>query len=273
MKFMGILYIRNMSGFQAKKRYGQHFLHDKRIGQKIVDQLTDQSPYILEIGPGLGVLTRYLKDLKYKDLYLVEIDSEAIEQLKQDFPELAEHITKADILELDWSAAFDSPLAVIGNFPYQISAPLTFKILEYKGMVREVVGMFQYEVAQRLAASPGSKTYGITSVLTQAFYDAKFAFKVKPGAFQPPPKVDSGVIHLERNERAQLPCDETLFRDIVKSTFQHRRKMLRNTLKPWLDEQTTPQLEGYLKQRPEQLSVEDFIEMTCVIENSVQPHE
>ncbi len=246
--------------------YSQHFLHDEKLADRIVKQLSDQYRNILEIGPGPGILTQFIKQKDYEQLYLVELDETIAQQLKEQFPQLASHIYIADILELDWKKEFSAPLAVIGNFPYQISAPLIFKILDCRQQVQEVVGMFQLEVAQRLAAAPNNKTYGITSVFTQTFYEVELCFKVGKGAFHPPPQVTSAVIYMRRNEREKLPCSEKWWRKIVKSTFQHRRKMLRNTLKPWLSSPVKKALEGKLTQRPEALSVEDFIEITSVIE-------
>lgn len=252
--------------FSAKTKLGQHFLHDKGVAQRIVRQLSAGRQNILEIGPGKGILTQYLEQRPYHQLYLVEVDETLISQLQERFPHLKENIIANDILKMDWSEVFATPLTVIGNFPYQISSPLMFKILGHKEQVPEVVGMFQKEVAQRLAASAGSKIYGITSVLIQTFYKVDLLFKVGKGAFKPPPQVTSAVLRMTRNNRTSLSCSFELYRNIVRSTFQHRRKMLRNTLKPWLNKNVKQELVSYLKQRPEQLVVDDFIHITQTIE-------
>jgi 16S rRNA (adenine1518-N6/adenine1519-N6)-dimethyltransferase len=220
----------------------------------------------LEIGPGMGVLTKYLLE---KDIttYVIEIDTESVEYLQVNYLNLASRIIEKDFLKYDLNEVFKGePLAIIGNFPYNISSQIVFKALEMRDQIPEFSGMFQKEVAQRICEKEGSKTYGILSVLTQAFYDAEYLFTVPPGVFNPPPKVDSGVMRLIRKENYTLPCDEKLFFKVVKQAFQQRRKTLRNSLK-------TFNLSDNLKantifgQRPEQLTVAQFIELTQWIEN------
>ena len=257
----------NQDQVRAKKHLGQHFLRDENIAKKIADTLTLQGyKDVLEIGPGMGVLTKYLlkKDIK---THVVEIDTESVEYLKNNYLNLSDRIYEKDFLKYDLTEIFkDQPFAIIGNFPYNISSQIVFKTLEMRHQIPEFSGMFQKEVAQRICSKEGSKIYGILSVLTQAFYDADYLFTVPPSVFNPPPKVDSGVLLLKRKENFTLPCDEALFFKVVKTGFQQRRKTLRNSLK-------TFNLSDNLKantifgQRPEQLSVSQFIELTSLIEN------
>jgi len=252
---------------KAKKHLGQHFLRDENIAEKIAGTLSLKGyNNVLEIGPGMGVLTKYL--LK-KDIttYVIEIDSESVEYLQANFLNLAPRIIEKNFLKYDLNEVFsDSQFAIIGNFPYNISTQIVFKTLEMRHQIPEFSGMFQKEVAQRICEKEGSKVYGILSVLTQAFYDAEYLFTVPPSVFTPPPKVDSGVLRLTRKENYDLPCDEKLFFRVVKAAFQQRRKTLRNSLK-------TFNLSDNLKanvifgKRPEQLSVDSFIKLTQLIEN------
>lgn len=252
---------------KAKKHLGQHFLKDETIAQKIADTLSFQDyKKVLEIGPGMGVLTKYLlkKDIK---TYVIEIDSESVAYLKSHYLNLADSIIEKDILKYNLNEIFDDePFAIIGNFPYNISSQILFKTLEYREQIPEFSGMFQKEVAQRVCSAEGNKVYGILSVLVQAFYNAEYLFTVPPSVFNPPPKVDSGVLRLTRKENFNLPCDESLFFKVVKTAFQQRRKTLRNSLK-------TFNLSDKLKantifgQRPEQLSVQAFIELTQLLQN------
>lgn len=257
----------NQNQVRAKKHLGQHFLRDENIAKKIADTLTLQGyKDVLEIGPGMGVLTKYLlkKDV---NTHVIEIDTESVEYLKNHYLNLSDRIYEKDFLKYDITEVFkDRPFAIIGNFPYNISSQIVFKTLEMRHQVPEFSGMFQKEVAQRICSQEGSKIYGILSVLTQAFYNAEYLFTVSPSVFNPPPKVDSGVLLLRRKENFALPCDEALFFKVVKTSFQQRRKTLRNSLK-------TFNLSDNLKantifgQRPEQLSVSQFIELTSLIEN------
>jgi len=251
---------------KAKKHLGQHFLNDESIAEKIADSLSLKGyNHVLEIGPGMGVLTKYL--LKKKTTtHVIEIDSESVEYLQANYLNLADRIIEKDFLKYDLNEVFNGEsFAIIGNFPYNISSQILFKTLEMRNQIPEFSGMFQKEVALRICSKEGSKVYGILSVLTQAFYDAEYLFTVPPNVFNPPPKVDSGVLLLTRKENYTLPCDESLFFRVVKTGFQQRRKTLRNSLK-------TFNLSDNLKanvifdKRPEQLSVKEFITLTQLIE-------
>mgnify|MGYP003110208965 FL=1 len=252
---------------RAKKHLGQHFLKDERIAEKIADTLSLRGyTNVLEIGPGMGVLTKYLIE-KPIDVVAMDLDSESITYLLDHYPNDNLQVLEADFLKCDLTDLFgDQPVAITGNFPYNISSQIVFKAIEAREQVPEFSGMFQKEVAQRICAKEGNKTYGILSVLTQAFYEAEYLFTVKPGVFNPPPKVDSGVLRLTRKTNFHLPCDEGLFFKVVKTGFQQRRKTLRNSLKSFnlsdkLKEDTI------FGQRPEQLSVSEFITLTEKIAN------
>ncbi|MBO4842485.1 MAG: 16S rRNA (adenine(1518)-N(6)/adenine(1519)-N(6))-dimethyltransferase RsmA [Bacteroidales bacterium] len=254
-----------MQAVRPKKALGQHFLTDQSVAQAIVASLQSRGP-VLEVGPGTGVLTQYLLRDPEIALKVVELDGESVRYLLEHYPALAPNLYEADFLKLDLHKLFPERFAVIGNFPYNISSQIFFKILDYREQVPEVVCMIQKEVAERMAAGPGSKTYGILSVLMQAWYDIEYLFTVGEGAFLPPPKVKSAVIRLTRNERGALGCDEELFKRVVKTTFNQRRKTIRNSLKPILA--TLPKLPAYipyLDARPEQLSVEEFVELTLAL--------
>jgi 16S rRNA (adenine1518-N6/adenine1519-N6)-dimethyltransferase len=249
-----------MTYVKAKKKLGQHFLKDQNIARKIVSSLMAENvDCVLEIGPGMGVLTRYLLDNQSYTTYVIEIDNESVEYLENNFPELGNRIIADDFLKLNVSKLFKSPFAVIGNFPYNISSQIFFKILEHKNQIPEVVGMIQKEVAERIAAPPGSKTYGIMSVLLQAFYHIELLFKVSENVFVPPPKVKSAVIRLTRNSTTTLECDEQLFYTVVKTAFNQRRKTLHNSLKKLI---LSSQPNEILQKRPEQLSVDQFVALT-----------
>ena len=252
---------------RAKKHLGQHFLTDEGIAEKIADSLSYKGyDHILEIGPGMGVLTKYLLK-KNITTHVIEIDTESVEYLQKNYLNLADRIIEKDFLKYNLNEVFeDRPFAVIGNFPYNISSQILFKTLEMRDQIPEFSGMFQKEVALRICSKEGSKVYGILSVLTQAFYDAKYLFTVPPSVFNPPPKVDSGVLLLTRKENFKLPCDERLFFRIVKTGFQQRRKTLRNSLKSFeLSENLKSNL--IFDKRPEQLSVEQFVTLTQLLEN------
>ncbi|MCR5018057.1 MAG: 16S rRNA (adenine(1518)-N(6)/adenine(1519)-N(6))-dimethyltransferase RsmA [Bacteroidales bacterium] len=262
---------------RAKKALGQHFLTDQRVAKAIVDALeADGVAPVLEVGPGMGVLTQYLLERDDIDLKLVEIDGESVDYLLSHFPGMQGRLLQADFLTLPLERIFPEKFRIIGNFPYNISSQIFFKILDHKDSVPQVVCMIQKEVAERLAEKPGSKTYGILSVLLQAWYDIEYLFSVGSGCFAPPPKVESAVIRLRRNSRVALGCDEKLFKTVVKTAFGQRRKMMRNPLKPlaaakaaregWND----ARLADFLAQpvftlRPEVLSVEDFIDLTNLL--------
>jgi 16S rRNA (adenine1518-N6/adenine1519-N6)-dimethyltransferase len=245
---------------RPKKYLGQHFLKDKNIAAKIVDSLQSTDLPVLEIGPGTGVLTELL--IKKVDLSVIEIDRESIEHLRKHFPSLK--IIEGDFLEHDIT---EKKLAVIGNFPYNISSQIFFRVLDSRQQVHEVVCMIQKEVADRIASKEGNKVYGILSVLLQAYYDIDYLFKVPPGVFNPPPKVKSAVIRLRRNNVATLSCDEVLFKKVVKQGFQNRRKTLRNALKN-LNLPGSVYALTIMDKRAEQLSVNDFILLTQAIEKA-----
>ncbi|MEM6299436.1 MAG: 16S rRNA (adenine(1518)-N(6)/adenine(1519)-N(6))-dimethyltransferase RsmA [Bacteroidota bacterium] len=249
-----------MKSVRAKKHLGQHFLEDLEIAEAITKQLqaTDRYQVALEVGPGMGVLTQFLLQREEFETQVVEIDQESVNYLKKNFPELKDRIWAQDFLETHWAKEIGQPFALIGNFPYNISSPIFFNVLDLRDHIPEVVGMLQKEVAQRIAAREGNKTYGILSVFLQTFYDIEYCFDVPPEVFDPPPKVDSGVIRLVRNERKDLEIPEKLFRRLVKQAFSTRRKTLRNALKSW---QLPPELTELpvFGQRAEQLSVEDFL--------------
>ena len=254
-----------MDKVRAKKHLGQHFLNDENIARKIADSLTlNNYDTVLEIGPGMGVLTKYLLEKKV-DTYVIEIDTESVEYLKAHYLKLSNKIIEKDFLRYNLKEVFkDKPFAIIGNFPYNISSQILFKTLEMRDQIPEFSGMFQKEVAERACATHGNKTYGILSVLVQAFYDTEYLFTVSEHVFNPPPKVKSGVMRMIRKENYQLPCDEKLFFRVVKTGFQQRRKTLRNSLKPLLKSPELKEMDIFSK-RPEQLSVSDFIELTQLL--------
>jgi len=256
-----------MTYVRAKKSLGQHFLKDQNIARKIVSNLiTDGIDKVLEIGPGMGILTRYLLENKDYTTYVVEIDNESIEYLQTNFPELKDRIIAGNFLDLNLKKFSDRPFVVIGSFPYNISSQIFFKVLENKDQIPQVVGMIQKEVAERIAAPPGSKTYGILSVLLQAFYDIKYLFTVSEHVFSPPPKVKSAVIRLKRNNTKALDCDEKLFFTVVKTAFNQRRKTMTNSLKKLI---TNPAPNEILQKRPEQLSVKEFVELTNWVQEKI----
>lgn len=263
-----------MKTVKAKKNLGQHFLNDKNIAQKIVESLQAENiKNVLEIGPGMGVLTRFLLQNKAYETSVVEIDRESVEYLNQHFPELTERIIPADFLRLNLHKHFQEPFAIIGNFPYNISSQIFFKVLEYRNQIPEVVGMLQKEVAERLAAPPGSKTYGILSVFLQAYYNIEYLFTVNEDVFTPPPKVKSGVIRLTRNKTEKLDCDEKLFTGIVKMAFNQRRKTMRNSLKSMITSDEL-KINPIFDKRPEQLGVAEFemiVRMIAAQEMKIAP--
>ncbi|MCE5346955.1 MAG: 16S rRNA (adenine(1518)-N(6)/adenine(1519)-N(6))-dimethyltransferase RsmA [Bacteroidales bacterium] len=249
-----------MGKVQPKKSLGQHFLKDKGIAFRIASSLTGEGySSVLEIGPGMGILTGYLMERKFDDFKVIEIDNESVDYLQAHFPELS-NIISGDFLSMDIDTFFPGRIAVIGNFPYNISTQIFFKVLQHREKVVEIAGMLQKEVAERICAGPGSKTYGILSVLLQAFYKTEYLFTVSENVFSPPPKVKSGVIRLTRNKVKKLDCDETLFFRVVKACFNQRRKTLRNSVKAAFDLKRDDYKEFGL--RPEQLSVNQFIQLT-----------
>lgn len=253
---------------RAKKHLGQHFLTDLNIAQDIVNGLSYHGDYdsLLEIGPGTGVLTQYLVLNKVLNFKAFDLDKESVDYLKKEFPDQKERFEFKDFLKADLNNEFNGNFGIIGNFPYNISSQIFFKVLEHKDSIPEVVGMLQKEVAQRLASKHGSKTYGILSVLLQVYYDIDYLFEVPPQVFNPPPKVYSAVIRLRRNDRDTLECDPKLLKRVVKAAFGLRRKKLRNALKP-LNLSSEFLADSTFDLRAEQLSVEDFISLTKRIEN------
>jgi len=251
-----------MDKVKAKKHLGQHFLKDEGIARNIADTLTLEGySKVLEIGPGMGVLTKYLLE-KPTETFVIEIDTESVEYLNAHYPKLHGHIISKDFLKYNISEDFgNEPFAIIGNFPYNISTQIVFRTLELRERIPEFAGMFQKEVAERICEKKGSKTYGILSVLVQAFYDAEYLFTVDEHVFNPPPKVKSGVLRLRRKENFHLPVDEKLFFSVVKAGFNQRRKTLRNSLKTYITSQDLKE-DSIFDLRPEQLSVEQFIELT-----------
>ncbi|APU68396.1 16S rRNA (adenine(1518)-N(6)/adenine(1519)-N(6))-dimethyltransferase RsmA [Christiangramia flava] len=251
---------------RAKKHLGQHFLKDENIAAKIADTLNlQQYSKVLEIGPGMGVLTKYLLE-KPVEVHVIEIDSESVEYLENNYLHLRGRIHEKDFLRYDLTEVFgEEAFAITGNFPYNISSQIVFKMLEMREQIPEFSGMFQKEVAKRICEKEGSKTYGILSVLVQAFYEAEYLFTVPPSVFNPPPKVDSGVLRLTRKENFHLECDEKLFFRIVKTSFNQRRKTLRNSLKS-LNLPDNLREDAIFGSRPEQLGFQQFIELTKMIE-------
>jgi len=248
-----------MRNVKAKKHLGQHFLNDKQIAFNITDLLSDETKYVVEIGPGMGVLTQFLvkKDFTTE---VIEIDTESVFYLRLNYPQLADKITEGDFLQLNLKEKYPHPFSLIGNFPYNISSQILFKTFENRDQIPEVIGMFQKEVAERVACKKGKKR-GILSVFLQAFYDIEYCFTVNEDVFTPPPKVKSGVIKLVRNSRKELPVDEQKFKRVVKAGFNQKRKTLRNALRPFtfINE---GEIVNLLALRAEQLSVDDFIKIT-----------
>ena len=253
-----------------KKSLGQHFLNDRRIASRIVSSLkVDGVSHVIEVGPGMGALSPLLLQEQRFDTRFVEIDVDAAEYLKTQYPAIKDKLIVANFLEYPVENIFgDVSLAVIGNFPYNISSQIFFRVLDYRSQIKEVVGMLQKEVAERIAAPPGSKTYGITSVLLQAFYDIEYLFTVHENVFTPPPKVKSGVIRLIRNDVEKLSCNEEMFVRVVKTAFNQRRKMLSNSLKSLLPlDADAKNMFPMLSKRPEQLNVQEFVELTQFVES------
>ena len=251
-----------MKEVRAKKQLGQHFLRDEGIASRIADSLTGLTPHVLEIGPGMGVLTKYLCNRPDLDFHAIEIDMESVAYLHQHYPSL--HVIEGDFLALDLSTLFSEPFAIIGNFPYNISSQILFKLFDNRNQVPELVGMFQKEVAERVASPSGNKAYGILSVLLSAYYDIEYLFTVPEHVFTPPPTVKSAVIRLRRNGVQALDCDEALFVRVVKAGFNQRRKTLRNALQQLqlpLDRVSA----DLLAKRAEQLTVPQFVTLTQML--------
>src|SRR5690554_1086290 len=255
---------------KAKKNLGQHFLKDKEIAREVAATLdvVFQLP-VLEVGPGTGMLTQFLLE-KERDLTVVEIDHESVAYLNEHYPQLRGKILQQDFLRMDFTSYFDGSFCVTGNYPYNISSQIFFKVLDNKERIPCCTGMIQKEVAERLVATPGNKTYGILSVLLQAWYDIEYLFTVDEHAFIPPPKVKSAVVRLTRNQRRRLACNEKLFKTVVKTGFNQRRKMLRNSIKSLLSDESPLPDDPLLTKRPEQLSIEQFEELTNLLEPLVR---
>ncbi len=256
-----------MQAVRAKKSLGQHFLKDLGVAQRIAD--TIQSGRVLEIGPGMGVLTQFLLRNNAIDLTAIELDRDSVAYLREWYPELK--LIEGDFLKLDLDRLFpQGDFSVIGNYPYNISSQIFFRVLDYRDRIPVCSGMIQKEVAERIASKPGKKAYGILSVLLQAYYDIEYLFTVDEYVFAPPPKVKSAVIRLTRNKRRRLDCDENLFRTIVKTAFNQRRKQMRNSLRTFVENRNTKvendRLTHFLTQRPEQLSVDEFVELTNLLQ-------
>jgi 16S rRNA (adenine1518-N6/adenine1519-N6)-dimethyltransferase len=260
----------NKTHIRPKKFLGQHFLIDLSIAERIAGTLPlSGRTAVLEIGPGTGVLTQFLLQNPDIDLTAVELDRESVPYLRTHFPALENHIIEGDFLKLDLSAIFKEKFFIIGNFPYNISSQIFFKLLDYRDQVPCLAGMIQKEVAERIAAPHGSKTYGILSVLLQAYYDVEYLFTVDERVFDPPPKVKSAVVRLTRNGVAKIDCNEVLFKQVVKTAFNQRRKTLRNSLKMLLGKDNPTAAQPIFDKRPEQLSVAEFIKLTNLLSNCV----
>lgn len=260
-----------MGFVKPKKFLGQHFLKDLGIAQDIADTVDACSELpILEVGPGMGVLTQFLMK-KDRIVKVVELDFESVAYLKENFTDLKENIIEDDFLKLKLENIFNGkPFVLTGNYPYNISSQIFFKMLDYKDLIPCCTGMIQKEVAERIAASPGNKTYGILSVLIQAWYKVEYLFTVHEHVFNPPPKVKSAVIRMTRNETTELGCNEKLFKQIVKTTFNQRRKTLRNSISSILDKNHPLSTDPIFNKRPEQLSVKEFVELTNRVEEALK---
>ncbi|HAZ58483.1 MAG: 16S rRNA (adenine(1518)-N(6)/adenine(1519)-N(6))-dimethyltransferase RsmA [Bacteroides sp.] len=255
---------------KPKKFLGQHFLKDLKVAQDIADTVDSQPELpVLEVGPGMGVLTQFLVK-KERTVKVVEVDYESVAYLREAFPSLEDHIIEDDFLKMNLNRTFDgNPFVLTGNYPYNISSQIFFKMLDNKELIPCCTGMIQKEVAERIAAGPGSKTYGILSVLIQAWYEVEYLFTVSEHVFNPPPKVKSAVIRMTRNQTRDLGCNEKLFKQVVKTTFNQRRKTLRNSIKPILGKESSILQDEIFNKRPEQLSVQQFVELTNMVEKEL----
>jgi len=259
-----------MQQVRAKKHLGQHFLKDQEIARRITESLSPcEVSSVLEIGPGTGVLTQYiLQNQSITNFKAVEIDKESVDYLRLQFPTL--NLLQGDFLKMNMQEIFSDKFSIIGNFPYNISSQIFFKVLDNREQIHEVVCMIQKEVAQRIASPAGNKTYGILSVLMQAFYTTDYLFTVHEHVFDPPPKVKSAVVRFTRNEVKHLDCDEKLFRTVVKTAFNQRRKTLRNSLKPLVEKENPMFAEEIFNKRPEQLDVQSFIHLTNIVQHAMK---
>ncbi|MBO7647263.1 MAG: 16S rRNA (adenine(1518)-N(6)/adenine(1519)-N(6))-dimethyltransferase RsmA [Bacteroidales bacterium] len=257
-----------MKTVHAKKRLGQHFLTNQDIARRIAESVRTNEAHVLEIGPGMGVLTQYLLQQPFADLSVIELDEESVAYLTEHFPQLGDRLIHGDFLRFNLLDHFQEPFVIVGNFPYNISSQILFKVLDHKDKAVEVVGMFQKEVAERVTAQCGHKQYGILSVLLQALYDAEYLFTVGEHEFSPPPKVKSAVIRLTRNFDKKLHCDEQLFKTVVKTAFNYRRKTLRNALASLNFPVEMVQSDPLFTRRAEQLTIEDFEHLTRCLETA-----
>lgn len=257
-----------MSQVRAKKYLGQHFLNDNTIAYQITESLSVPPKHVIEVGPGMGVLTQFLIKRDDIDLRLIEIDEESVDYLHKHYPDLKGRVIEGDFLQLDLKKLFPEKFSIIGNFPYNISSQIFFKAYDYRHQIGSVIGMVQKEVGERIVSNFGTKTYGILSVLLQSFFDVEYLFTVEPEVFTPPPKVKSAVIRLVRNNVEQLPCNETLFVKVVKAAFNQRRKMLRNSLSKLQFNLPAITHLPVFNLRPEQMSVTAFQELTSLIEEN-----
>jgi 16S rRNA (adenine1518-N6/adenine1519-N6)-dimethyltransferase len=257
-----------MNFVTPKKRLGQHFLKDENMAANIAGALEHTSEIALEIGPGMGSLTKYLLKDWGGNLWVSEVDNESVEYLKSHFPELSSHIITGDFLQLNFNSLFgNEKISLIGNFPYNISSQILFKALDNREQIVQVVGMFQKEVAKRICSPPGNKSYGILSVLIQAYYKTEYLYDVPPASFIPPPKVNSGVIRLLKKDKFVLGCDDVLFKKVIKTAFNQRRKKLSNALSGMMEGEKLSGDVGHL--RAEQLSWEDFVKLTNDIDKAI----
>ncbi len=258
-----------MRTVQSKKQLGQHFLNDSEKAREIVETLTGRSNNILEVGPGMGILTGFLFDDKNKHTKIIDIDKESIQFLVDKFPDHKDNIIEGDFLQLDFAKVFDDkPFSIIGNFPYNISSQILFRVLDHLDLVPEVVGMFQKEVAERIAGNPGSREYGILSVLMQTWYDISIVMQLDQNDFSPPPKVKSAVLHFIRKEKFELGCDPVLFKRVIKAAFNQRRKTLRNALSVVVGKELSGSL-PYASLRAETLSWQKFVELTNEVQKVI----
>lgn len=254
---------------RAKKRLGQHFLKNEDIARRIAEAVQTTDAHVLEIGPGMGVLTQFLLQQHFADLSVIELDEESVAYLQQHFPQLGENLIAGDFLQLDLGSRYPDEFVIVGNFPYNISSQILFKILDYKDQAVEMVGMFQKEVAERVTAKAGNKQYGILSVLLEAFYDTEYLFTVGENEFNPPPKVKSAVVRITRNFDKKLHCDEAIFKRIVKTAFNYRRKTLRNALQSLPFPAEIVSTDPIFTKRAEQLSVQDYERLSELLDSAV----
>ncbi|MDR3251374.1 MAG: 16S rRNA (adenine(1518)-N(6)/adenine(1519)-N(6))-dimethyltransferase RsmA [Tannerella sp.] len=262
-----------MTIIRPKKSIGQHFLKDPEVARRIAETLSAYRGLpVLEVGPGTGALTRFLLEERH-DLSVVEIDLSSIKYLKEHFPQLDGRIHTEDFLRMDLEKLYDARFCIIGNYPYYISSQIFFKALSCRERVVCCSGMIQKEVAERLSATPGTRSFGILSALIQPWYDVEYLFTVSPDVFDPPPKVKSAVVRLTRNKRTDLGCDESLYRRVVKTSFNQRRKTLRNSMKPLLSKDCSSLAAPLFDKRPEQLTIEQFIELTLITDNYIKEHQ